>query len=238
MHPTDAIRYYVQGAFRGVKETPEVLEQQEEIIADLTAKVEDLVSEGTPEAEALGIALASVGDLSALVLAFEAEDPAAVPAVPVFSARLDFHARALTVALGGVLMTLSVVVGALLGVIYPGAGLALVVVLAVAAWWLSDSWRTLREEPHAVAEWTARSRGWLRTTIGSWFAVCFIALVANMMTGEFWLWPIWVAATAWACRPLIVRTLVRAGLFTVSRIESVREASSARPDGIGAQATA
>jgi len=135
MHPTEAIRYCVQGAFRGVKETPEVLEQQEEIIADLTAKVEDLVSEGTPEAEALGIALASVGDLSALVVAFETEGPAAVPAVPVFSARLDFHVRALTVALGGVLMALSVVVGAVFGVIYPGAGLALLIVLAVAAWW-------------------------------------------------------------------------------------------------------
>jgi len=56
------------------------------------------------------------------------------------------------------------------------------------------------------------------------------------MAGEFWLWPIWVAATAWACQPLIVRTLIRADLFTVSDGESAREAGSVRPDGIGVHA--
>ena len=39
----EAIKYYVKGAFQDVKETLEVLEQQEELIADLTAKVADLV---------------------------------------------------------------------------------------------------------------------------------------------------------------------------------------------------
>ncbi|MBS3973595.1 MAG: hypothetical protein KGZ89_01830, partial [Actinobacteria bacterium] len=63
----EAIRYYVKGAFQGVKETPQVLEQQEELIADISAKVEDLVSEGKTREEALGAAIASMGELSALV---------------------------------------------------------------------------------------------------------------------------------------------------------------------------
>jgi len=48
----EAIKYYVKGAFVGVAETPEVLEQQEELIADMTAKVADLVADGRSRAGA------------------------------------------------------------------------------------------------------------------------------------------------------------------------------------------
>jgi len=58
----EAIKYYVKGAFQGVAETPQVLEQQEELIADLTAKVAALVAEGRSEEEAPGMAKAPVGD--------------------------------------------------------------------------------------------------------------------------------------------------------------------------------
>ena len=80
----EAIKYYVKGAFVGVAETPEVLEQQEELIADMTAKVADLVADGRSEDEALGMAIASMGDLSGLVKEFATEEPVAAepPAVP------------------------------------------------------------------------------------------------------------------------------------------------------------
>jgi hypothetical protein len=213
MHPTGAIRYYVQGAFRGVKETPEVLEQQEEIIADLTAKVEDLVSEGTPRRPRHSASRRLVGDLSALVVEFEAEDPPPSLRSPSSRAARLPRPRAHRSRSAGphdAQRGRRRAVGRHL----PGSGTGVVVVLAVAAWWLSDSWRTLREEPHAVGRVDSGSRGWLRTTIGSWFAVCFIALVANMMTGEFWLWRSG-GCHRLGCRPLIVRPLVRAVLHRV-----------------------
>lgn len=73
----EAIRYYVKGAFLGIAETPDVLEQQDELIADLTAKVADLVADGKTQDEALGIAIASMGDLSGLVREFAAEEEGA-----------------------------------------------------------------------------------------------------------------------------------------------------------------
>jgi hypothetical protein len=68
----DAIRKYVKGAFEGVEPTARVLDQQEEIIADLTEKYDDLVAGGKSQDEALGTVLASVGDLSALAGEFRA----------------------------------------------------------------------------------------------------------------------------------------------------------------------
>src|SRR5665647_2067648 len=102
----EAIKYYVKGAFQGIPETPDVLEQQEEIISDLTAKVADLVAAGKPEEEALGVAIASLGDLSPLVAEFTPAPPApGAPGVAVvvppptkrlYVRRLDLHVVAVS----------------------------------------------------------------------------------------------------------------------------------------------
>ncbi len=117
----EAIKYYVKGAFVGVAETPEMLEQQEELIADLTAKVADLVADGRSEEEALGMAIASMGDLSGLVKEFATDESvprraARAPATTeVYAARLRLHVVAL--AAGGAIAVLFVlsVMGAFAG---------------------------------------------------------------------------------------------------------------------------
>lgn len=67
----DAIRYYVQGAFQSMEETSAVLEQQEELVADLDAKVADLVAAGRTEQQAIDETIASMGDLAPLLAEFE-----------------------------------------------------------------------------------------------------------------------------------------------------------------------
>ena len=102
----EAIKYYVKGAFQGVDETPQVLEQQEELIADLTAKVADLVAEGKSQEEALGMAIASVGDLSDLISEFgPAENmPVPIPVATVYANRLDLHVVTVSLGIGMAVM--------------------------------------------------------------------------------------------------------------------------------------
>lgn len=134
----EAIKYYVQGAFQGVKVTPEVLEQQEELIADLTAKVGDLVAQGKYEDEALGVAIASVGDLSVLVSEFEPVEELAdkIPTASVYAARLDLHVIAISASIGAAVMIASTALGAWTDLVHPGAGFSLLAVLAAGIWWL------------------------------------------------------------------------------------------------------
>lgn len=197
----EAIRYYVQGAFQGVKMTPEVLEQQEELIADLTAKVDDLVGQGKSEDEALGVAIASLGDLSTLVSEFESagDAPEVAPAATVYATRLDFHVIAISAGIGAAVMTASTALGAWTDLIHPGAGFSLLAVLAVGIWWVRGAYLHYQASPEAVETRDLISRAQFRKALLVWVGIMLGSTVLNALTGtDFWCWPIWVAGGTWA----------------------------------------
>lgn len=208
----EAIRYYVQGAFQGVKVTPEVLEQQEELVADLTAKVSDLVAQGRSEDEALGVAIASVGDLSGLVSEFEpAEELAArIPTASVYAARLDLHVAAISAAIGGAVMIASTALGAWTSLIHPGAGFSLLAVLAVGVWWIRAAYMRNQESPKAVESRDLVYGAPFRKALLVWVGVALGATALNAMTvTDFWCWPIWVAGGTWALTFKVEEYLVK-----------------------------
>ncbi len=197
----EAIRYYVQGAFQGVKMTPDVLEQQEELIADLTAKVDDLVAQGKSKDEALGVAIASVGDLSTLVAEFEPADdsPVSVPTASVYAARLDLHTIAISAGIGAAVMTASTALGAWSGLIHPGAGFSLMAVLAVGVWWVRGAYLRYKEAPDTIETRELVYKTRFRQALLVWAGVAFGAIVLTAVSGtDFWCWPIWVAGGTWA----------------------------------------
>ena len=197
----DAIRYYVKGAFRNVVESPDALEQQEELIADLTAKVADFVEQGMSAEEALGQAIASVGDLSALVAEFETAvaAPAPVPTATVYSDRLDFHVVAASVGVGALVMIVSTALGAMSGMIDAGAGLSLLGTVAVGAWWIRSKWLDYQAQPDAVAVREQVYGARFRKALLIWAGLAFTATFVNLVSRtDFWCWPIWVAGGTWA----------------------------------------
>lgn len=224
MKSTDTIRYYIKGAFQGVKETAEVLEQQEEIVANLSAKVEDLVSEGKSEAEALGIALDSMGDLGSLAAAFEPATPQPPVVVLVQSARLDFHVTAIAVLLGAILMLLAFAFGAITHLVTPEAGVAVLLTVAAGSFWIIRAWAIFKQNPDDVAPRPLTNAVQVRTSLLAWAFVCGITLLANIVTSGFWFWPFWVAATAWLIRVWIERTLVANDSFTIAECEDALNA--------------
>lgn len=197
----EAIKYYVKGAFQGVKETPEVLEQQEELMADLTAKVADIVAQGKSQEEALGMAIASVGDLSALVSEFEPaeEFPARIPTAVVYGNRLDLHVVAVSAALGAAVMIVSTAFGAFTRLVQPGAGFALLAVLGTAVWWVRGAYLRYQELPDAVEVRELEYKARFRKALMVWGAASFAVTFLNLASGtDFWCWPVWVAGGTWA----------------------------------------
>jgi hypothetical protein len=220
----EAIKYYVKGAFQGIPETPDVLEQQEEIIADLTAKVADLVADGKPEEEALGVAIASLGDLSPLVAEFVPAPPA--PGAPAAAAvippptkrlyvrRLDLHVVAVSLGLGAVMMVLCTVLGAWARAIEPGSGLALLVVLGAAVWWIRSAYMRYREDPDAAETRVLTYNDRLRKALLIWIGASLATMLFNAVSGtDFWFWPLWVAATMWPVAVLVERRLAAETFF-------------------------
>lgn len=208
----EAIRYYVMGAFQGVKVTPEVLEQQEELIADLAAKVADLVAEGKSEQEALGVAIASVGDLSALVAEFEPEGESAelVPTATVLATRLDLHVIAISASIGAAVMVGSTALGAWTELVHPGAGFSLLAMLGLGIWWVRDAYTRYAESPEAVENRDLVYKARFRRALLVWAGVVFGATLLNGLTGtDFWCWPIWVAGGTWALTVKIEERLSR-----------------------------
>lgn len=197
----EAIRYYVLGAFQGVRTTPEVLEQQEELIADLTAKVADLIAEGKSEDEALGVAIASVGDLSALVAEFEsAAAPAdVVPTATVYGSCLDLHTVAISASIGATVMIGSAALGAWTGLVHPGAGFSLMAMLALGIWWVRAAYQRYKESPDAVETRELAFKARFRKALLIWAAIVFGSTLLTAATdSDFWCWPIWVAGGTWA----------------------------------------
>ncbi|MDY0087503.1 MAG: permease prefix domain 1-containing protein [Coriobacteriia bacterium] len=212
----EAIRYYVQGAFQGVKMTPEVLEQQEELIADLTAKVDDLVAQGKSKDEALGVAIASLGDLSTLVSEFESADetPEAVPTATVYATRLDLHVILISIGIGAAVMIASTILGAWARLIHPGAGFSLLAVLAVGIWWVSEAYSAYRESPDAVETRDLVYKARFRKALLVWMGVAFGSALINVVAQtDFWCWPIWVAGGTWALTVKVEERLSRRAEF-------------------------
>ncbi|PKQ16420.1 MAG: hypothetical protein CVT67_04630 [Actinobacteria bacterium HGW-Actinobacteria-7] len=212
----EAIKYYVKGAFQGVKATPEVLEQEEELIADLTAKVADLVEQGKSDEEALGMAIASVGDLSTLVSEFEpAEDQhATIPTASIFSTRLDLYVVAVSAAIGAAVMIGSTVLGALTGLIHPGAGFSLAAVLAVAVWWIRGAYLRYQASPDAIEVRELVYKARFRSALATWAGVALIVSLLNIATHtDFWCWPIWVAGGTWALTVKVEKWLAERAEF-------------------------
>lgn len=219
----EAIRYYVQGAFQGVKMTPEVLEQQEELIADLTAKVGDLVAQGKSEEEALGVAIASLSELSTLVDEFRAEqealghitDAPLTPTAEVYSGCLDFHTAAIATGVVAIVMLLCTVAGAVTDTIDGFAGIVLLAILTAATWWLRQTY--MRSEPYwsDVETKVLVYGGRLLKSIGFGVAIAIGAIFANVsfQSNYFWFWPLWVAATALPIRVLVEWFVIRQGWF-------------------------
>jgi len=202
----EAIKYYVRGAFQGVKVTPEVLEQQEELIADLTAKVDDLVAQGKSRDDALGAAIASMGDLSPLVAEFEPaeEAPGQVVAPSIYSAHLDLHVIAISASIGAAVMIASTALGAWTRLVTPGAGYTLLAVLAVGIWWVREAYLRYLEAPDSVRPRDLAYKARFRKALLVWASLAIgvtwlnIIAGANMYEADFWCWPIWVAGGTWA----------------------------------------
>jgi len=212
----EAIRYYVQGAFQGVKMTPEVLEQQEELIADLTAKVGDLVAQGKSEEEALGVAIVSVGDLSTLVSEFESADetPDLVPTASIYATRLDLHVIAISASIGAAVMIASTALGAWTQLVHPGAGFSLLVVLAVGIWWIRGAYLRYQESPETVQARDLVYKARFLKALLVWGGVAFGATLLNALIGiGFWCWPIWVAGGTWALTVKVEEHLVKRAEF-------------------------
>jgi len=197
----DAITYYVKGAFSGVRQSPEALEQQEELIADLSAKVADLVEQGKTGEEALGLAIGSMGDLSALVAEFEPANaaPVAIPTARVLANRLDLGVVGLSAGVGAAVMILSAALGAFTRLVEPGAGLVLLAVLAVGIWWVRRAYLVYEGDPDAVAVREQAYGPRFRRALLVWAGVSVLAAFFNLTSGtDFWCWPIWVAGGTWA----------------------------------------
>lgn len=225
----DAIRYYVKGAFQGVKESPEVVEQQEELVADMTAKVADLVAEGKSEDEALGIAIASMGDLSALVSEFEQAEPGEVviPTVTVYREWLELHARGMAVGIGALVMVVSAAAGVATDLLGPESMVALPLlgVVGLGVWWVRDAYLKYREQPDGVEVRPLYDAAPFRKALLWWAALFVAATFANMVTDGFWSWPIWVAGGTWALKAKLEQTLVRRDEFRQWEAEGEKAAA-------------
>lgn len=221
----EAIKYYVKGAFQGAAETPEMLEQQEELIADLTAKVADLVAEGKSPDEALGIAIASLGDLSELVAEFTPVGGAPlvipVPTAHVQAARLDFHVTLVAIGLDAAFMLFCTVLGAITHTIEPGAGLVLFVILGATAYWIRTAYAAYVADPDTTETRELVYQPRLVKALGLWAGACFVAMVMNIATAtDFWFWPVWVAVTVLPIRILVERWMTRQGMFAAAAVAS------------------
>lgn len=225
----EAIKYYVKGAFVGIAETPEVLEQQEELIADMQAKVADLVADGRSENEALGMAIASMGDLSGLVREFAVEaDAAAAPAAEpvttaeVYSSRLRLHVVAISAGLTiGALFVLSLL-AAMAGAANGSALLWDLVIGGAAVAWVGYTLRAFHQDPDAVETMEIPGAKQLLRAVLQWMAFCVAALIFNLIADNagFWAWTLWLAGAAWPGSLYVQQRLIDAGRFLHPRVEA------------------
>jgi hypothetical protein len=216
----DVIRTYVKGAFSGVAQTPEALEQQQELITNMQEKVRDLVAEGKGEQEALGITIAEAGDLTILAAEFPPAE-AFVAGPRTVQIRLAEHA--LLSRIGGVfsalvaLVLLTAFVGSA-SAVRGGAFLIIIGATGVGVWRV---WAALRDHRtasvDAVGEFLIDDFKPLGTAILQWVAVCAVAGILNISLGSIgmWAWAVWAAALALPAEALVSLLLVRLGVVSV-----------------------
>ncbi|MDP2183711.1 MAG: permease prefix domain 1-containing protein [Actinomycetota bacterium] len=231
----EAIKYYVKGAFVGVAETPEVLEQQEELIADLTAKVDDLVSEGRSQDEALGTAIASMGDLSGLVKEFVAKEPAdsdapaakPVRTVEAYVSKLRVHVVVISAGVAVATLFVLSVFAAVEGTLGGSSALLDLMIGVAGLGWIAQALHDFHARPEAV-DTVPLGGTRLRTAVLQWAGVCAAALLINVAlgSGRLWAWTVWVGGAAWPLSVFVEHRLLTTGRFVHPKVE-VGSASSA-----------
>lgn len=213
----DAIRTYVQGAFAGVPESPEAIEQQEELVANLSDKVADLVAQGSSEEEALGVALASLGGLDALVQEFQPAEaaPSRPKPVEVNASRLALHASIAASAVVAVLLLMLSLLALSMHSFEKGHALLGAFALAPLAVWVAfELWRA-RAMPTEARSFDVGSNRRLAGALLVWLGLCALAFVANMFESRlgFWAWIVWGVSAAIPLHAVIERLLVGRGLL-------------------------
>ena len=230
---TDAITYFVRGAFADAPKTPQMLEQQQELIADLNERVADLITEGHSEHEAAGLAIASVGDLSILVTDVEPEQTnimarvfTAPYTVVANAARLEIHTAiittALTLAVFAAAFSLSMITGISSGDLFAmglvGAFIGFVWLVAAICSMHRNSARTAPVQVGGT-EWLKRaSRLW-----GLSFAAMLLPIVYTNFVGGYWtvgVFSLPILGFGLVIREAVIQYLLRHGKFIAAVSDS------------------
>jgi hypothetical protein len=219
----DVIRTYVRGAFAGVAQTPEALEQQQELITNMEEKVRDLVADGKGEQEALGITIAEAGDLTVLAAEFPPAEsgPLAPPTASIRGAERLMLARvgAVFAALIALLL-MTALVGSAEGL--RGSAFLLVCAATVAGVWrLWSALREYRANPATVETVVIGDMKPLFNAVLKWVGICVAAVVFNAVTESsgFWAWIVWAAGAILPAEAAIALLLVKYGIVTVEPAE-------------------
>lgn len=214
----ETIQVYVQGAFAGVPQTQESLEQQAELVADLTARVADLVERGHSEGEAFGIALSQIGDLQELVQEFNTAEPSIAvtpPVVSVQASRLNVHVAVITTGIAAPILALFLTIGLsanALDLVHVLLGLAAAVTGLL---WIGIELLSLHRDPDAVSEVPLSGRSVVTRAAGIWAGLVVASFVANMFVyrNASWSWIVWVTAAAVPLGAVVRWRLISRGRF-------------------------
>ncbi len=214
----ETIQVYVQGAFAGVPQTQESLEQQAELVADLTARVADLVERGHSEGEAFGIALSQIGDLDELVREFDTTDSSIAEApqvVAVQTSRLNLHVAVLATGIAAVTLLLLLVVGLSANALRVGHVLLGLAAAVTGVIWVGVEVLSLHRNPDAVSEVPLADRPALVRAVFVWTGLVAASFVLNMFVyrNVFWSWIVWVAAAAVPLGAVVRRRLIGGNHF-------------------------
>lgn len=227
---TDAITYFVRGAFADAPKSPQMLEQQQELIADLNERVADLMSEGHSEHEAAGLAIASVGDLSILVTDVEPKPAGMIAdifvaphAVAANAARLEIHTAlittTLTLAFYAVVMVLAALTGNAGGEWFAVGFLGAV----IGALWLAVGIYKMHHSGDRAVTVQVGGTQWLHRSSRLWglsFAAMLLPIVyANFIGGYWydWVFAIPVLGFSFVIREAVIQYLLRHGKFVVAQ---------------------
>lgn len=222
----DAITYYVRGAFADAQKTPQMLEQQQELIADLSDRAADLAAAGHSEQEAVGLAIASIGDIGILVPdASSAKSPhldrlfPAPSFVVANAARLQIHTAIITTAITLAVFTAIVSVLLITGrassewLAFGAAG------AAAGIGWLIMGLISLHVNESRTASIQVGGTQWLLRGTKVWglsFAVVLIPIgYANLM-GSWWTLSVLAIPSlgiGFLVREVVVQYLLRKGRF-------------------------
>lgn len=232
----DSIKLYVAGVFGGLRETPELLEQKDELIADLQAKVADLVEQGHSEDAAFGVAVASLGDFSELVAEYReaqhAEDArlaadeavkaveAAREPLPSYTVKINALNLHIVTVVAAATVALLFVASVFSAAVVGGAGIVASLGVGVAflgAVLIVRGFIRWHRSPHAIQTIEldiAHEQAQLMRRL--WLTVA-VSMGANLVVrDEFWAWsPILVVACFGLGASMLRRRMLERGMFVV-----------------------